>query len=40
MTKIKNSYILISYENGMMKWRDENDGIVDDGRKMKNGEIG
>ena len=26
-------------ENGIMKWRDENDGMKNDGRIVKNGEI-
>ena len=27
-------------ENRMMEWRDDNDEVEDDGRMMKNGEIG
>ena len=27
-------------ENGMMEWRDENDGMGANGRMVKNGEIG
>ena len=50
MKKIRNIYIYISLyyminnlkkiENSMMEWRDENDGMEDDGKMMKNREIG
>ena len=49
MKKIRNRYIYIyiysmrnnykNIKNIMMEWRDENDGMEDDGRMVKNEEI-
>ena len=39
MNKLTKSFIFILYgkmiENGMMEWRDEDDGIEDDGKMVK-----